>query len=133
MEKLIDEAKKRLEEKINSLDPNDLKIANSLGLNESIQKNSKRTWEKITSGALNNQDVSEDLKNLLNSRNLEDFIQSLKFLSETNAIPKIDLQNLKNELKNHIHNLDQLFNAAKNLGETPKFNLDNVLNNSLKH
>jgi Mg-chelatase subunit ChlD len=132
LEKLIEEAKKRLEEKINSLDPSDLKVANSLGLNESIQKNSKRMWEKITSAALNNQDVNNDLNDLLNSRDLEDFIQSLKFLSETNAISEENLKNLKNELKNQINNLDQLFDAAKNLGETPKFDLDNVLNNSLK-
>jgi Mg-chelatase subunit ChlD len=132
LEKLIEEAKKRLLQKINSLDPNDLKVANSLGLNESIQNNSKRTWEKITSAALDNQNIIDDLNDLLNSRNLEDFIQSLKFLNETNAIPKEILQNLKNDLKNHINNLDQLFNAAKNLGETPKFNLENVLNNSLK-
>ncbi|MFX1411882.1 MAG: hypothetical protein ACFFA6_16165, partial [Promethearchaeota archaeon] len=133
LDKLIEEAKNRLMQKINSLDPKDLKAGDSLGLNDLIQEKSKRTWEKITSKALNKQNISEDLNDLLNSGNLEDLIQTLKYLNETNAIPKNSLQDLKNELQNHINNLDQLFNAAKNLGETPKFNLENVLNNSLQN
>jgi hypothetical protein len=133
LDKLLEEAKKRLMQKINSLDPKDLKAGDSLGLDDLIQEKSKRSWEKITSKALNNQDISEDLKNLLNSRNLEDLLQTLKYLNETNAIPKDNLQNLKNNLQDHINNLDQLFSAAKNLGETPKFNLENVLNNSLQN
>ena len=133
LDKLLEEAKKRLMQKINSLDPKDLKAGDSLGLDDLIQEKSKRSWEKITSKALDNQDISEDLNNLLNSRNLEDLLQTLKYLNETNAIPKDTLQNLKNDLQDHINNLDQLFSAAKNLGETPKFNLENVLNNSLQN
>ena len=133
LDKLLEEAKKRLMQKINSLDPKDLKAGDSLGLDDLIQEKSKRSWEKITSKALNNQNISEDLNNLLNSRNLEDLLQTLKYLNETNAIPKDTLQNLKNDLQDHINNLDQLFSAAKNLGETPKFNLENVLNNSLQN
>jgi len=133
LDKLLEEAKKRLMQKINSLDPKDLKAGDSLGLDDLIQEKSKRSWEKITSKALDNQNISEDLNNLLNSRNLEDLLQTLKYLNETNAIPKDTLQNLKNELQDHINNLDQLFSAAKNLGETPKFNLENVLNNSLQN
>ncbi len=133
LDKLLEEAKKRLMQKINSLDPKDLKAGDSLGLDDLIQEKSKRSWEKITSKALDNQNISVDLNNLLNSRNLEDLLQTLKYLNETNAIPKDTLQNLKNELQDHINNLDQLFSAAKNLGETPKFNLENVLNNSLQN
>jgi len=133
LDKLLEEAKKRLMQKINSLDPKDLKAGDSLGLDDLIQEKSKRSWEKITSKALDNQDISEDLNNLLNSRNLEDLLQTLKYLNETNAIPKDTLQNLKNELQDHINNLDQLFSAAKNLGEHPKFNLENVLSNSLQN
>ena len=133
LDKLLEEAKKRLMQKINSLDPKDLKAGDSLGLDDLIQEKSKRSWEKITSKALDNQNISEDLNNLLNSRNLEDLLQTLKYLNETNAIPKDTLQNLKNELQDHINNLDQLFSAAKNLGETPKFNLENVLSNSLQN
>ncbi len=132
LDKLLEEAKKRLIQKINSLDPKDLKAGDSLGLNDLIQEKSKRSWEKITSKALDSQDISDDLNNLLNSRNLEDLLQTLKYLNDTNAIPKDNLQNLKNELQDHINNLDQLFSAAKNLGETPKFNLENILNNSLQ-
>lgn len=133
LDKLLEEAKKRLMQRINSLDPKDLKAGDSLSLNDLIQEKSKRSWEKITSKALNNQNISEDLNNLLNSRNLEDLLQTLKYLNETKAIPKDNLQNLKNKLQDHINNLDQLFSAAKNLGETPKFNLENVLNNSLQN
>ena len=132
-EKLLKEAKKKLIQKINSLDPNDLKAGNSLGLNDLIQENSKRSWEKLASKALGNQDISKDLEHLIKSENMQDLLQSIKYLDKTNAISKDYLQQLKNNLENQINNLDQLFNAAKTLGETPKFNLDNVINNSIQN
>ena len=132
LEELLEEAKKRMIEKINSLSPSDLKAGVNLDLNDLIQEQSKRNWEKVTSKALNNQDITNDLNNLMNSGNLEDLIQSMKFLNETNAISKDKIQQMKNSLSNQIKNLDQLFQAAKNLGETPQFNQDKVLNNSLQ-
>ena len=132
LKELIEEAKKRMTEKINSLSPSDLKAGANLDLNDLVQQQSKRNWEKITSKALNNQDITNDLNNLINSGNLEDLIQSLKFLNETNATPRDQIQQMKNALTNQIENLDQLFQAARNLGEVPKFNQDNVLNNSLQ-
>ena len=131
LSKLVEEAKKRFAEKLNSLTPSDLKAGANLDLNELINEISKRPWEKITSKALSNQDITQDLKNLMKSGNLEDLIQSMKFLNETNAIPKNNLQEMKDVLENQIKNLDQLFQAAKNLGETPKFNSDQLLNNSI--
>lgn len=132
LEELFNEAKKRMEQKINSLDPEDLKASKTLNLNDLIQEQSKRPWEKITSKALNNQDISFDLNELMKSNNFEDLLQTLKYLNETNALSADQLQKMKNELQNQINNLDQLFQAAKNLGETPKFNQENVLNNSLQ-
>ena len=132
-EKLLEEAKKKLIQKINSLDPEDLNAGNSLGLNDLIQENSKRSWEKLASKALGNQDISKDLENLIRSENMQDLLQTIKYLDKTNAISKEYIQKLKNNLENQINNLDQLFNAAKTLGETPKFNLDNVINNSLQN
>ncbi len=132
-EKLLEEAKKRMLQKINSLDPKDLKAGTNLGLNDLIQDKSLREWEKITSKALNNQDIENDLNKLLETGNLEDLLQSMKFLKETNAISDKRLENLKTELHNKIDNLDQLFQSAKHLGETPNFNPDKVLNNSMKH
>ncbi|MFX0080189.1 MAG: VWA domain-containing protein [Candidatus Hodarchaeota archaeon] len=130
--KLLEEAQKKLVQRINSLDPKDLRAGNSLGLNDLIQESSKRSWEKLTSKALANQDISMDLDELIKSNKLEDLIQTIKFLDKTNAISKDSLQKLKNDLKNQIQNLDQLFNAAKTLGEAPNFNLDDILNNSLQ-
>ncbi|MFX0071776.1 MAG: hypothetical protein ACFFAO_11865, partial [Candidatus Hermodarchaeota archaeon] len=132
LEELLEEARKRLEQKINSLDPEDLKASTELNLNDLIQQNSKRSWEKLTSKALNNQDISKDLNDLINSNNFEDILQTLKHLSETNAADKDQLQMMKNELQNQINNLEQLFQAAKNLGETPKFDQEKVLQNSLQ-
>lgn len=132
LEDLINEAKNRMMQKINSLDPKDLKASNALDLNNLIQELSKRPWEKITSKALDKQNISQDLNDLIKSGNIEDLIRSMKFLNETNAISKDQMQNLKNELANQLQNLDQLFQAAKNLGETPKFDLDKILNNSLQ-
>ncbi len=131
-EKLIEEAKKRMLQKINSLDPKDLKAGTNLGLNDLIQEQSLREWEKITSKALNNQDIEKDLNKLINSGSLEDLLQSMKFLKDTNAISKDQFGNLKRELQNKIDNLDQLFQSAKHLKETPNFNLDKVLNNSIE-
>jgi Mg-chelatase subunit ChlD len=132
LEELIKEAKKKLEQKINSLDPNDLKASNNLGLNDLIQDKSRRPWEKITSKALNNQDIINDLNELMKSNNFDDLLQTLKYLNDAKALDKDQLNNLKNELQNQISNLDQLFQAAKNLGETPNFDLNKILNNSLK-
>lgn len=133
LEKLIQEAQKRLEQKINSLSPDDLKAGSNLGLDDLIQQNSLREWEKLASKALNNQNISEDLSKLINSNKLDDLLKSIKFINETsdNQSIKDQIQNVKNQLQNQLNNLDQLFNAAKTLGETPKFDQDKVLNNSL--
>ncbi len=131
-EKLLEEAKNRMLQKINSLDPKDLKDGTNLGLNDLIQEQTLREWERITSKALNNQNIEEDLNKLLKSGSLEDLLQSMKFLKDTNAISKEKFENLKNELYNKINNLDQLFQTSKQLGETPKFNQDEILNNSIK-
>ncbi|MFX1281249.1 MAG: VWA domain-containing protein [Promethearchaeota archaeon] len=131
--KLLEEAKKKLIQKINSLDPEDLKAGNFLGLNDLIQENSKRSWEKLASKALDNKDISQDLEDLIKSGNLQDFLQSIRYLDKTNAISKDYLQKLKNDLQNQINNLDQLFDAAKTLGEAPNFNINNVLDKSLQN
>ncbi|MFX0179987.1 MAG: VWA domain-containing protein [Candidatus Hodarchaeota archaeon] len=135
LEKLIEEAKKRLEQRINSLEPDDIKAGVELGLNDLIQSNSFREWEKITSKALNNQDITEELENLIKTEKFDDLLQTMKYLNNTIEKPDIksQLQHLKDQLQNQINNLDQLFNAAKTLGETPQFNLKKVLNNSLKN
>ncbi|MFX1329894.1 MAG: VWA domain-containing protein, partial [Promethearchaeota archaeon] len=130
-EKLLEEAKNRMIQKINSLDPKDLKAGSNLGLNDLIQEQSLREWERITSKALNNQNIDTDLNNLLKSGNLEDLLQSMKFLKETGGISKEKLDSLKSELENKIENLDQLFQSAKRLGEPPNFNQDKILNNSM--
>jgi Mg-chelatase subunit ChlD len=129
---LIEQAKKRLTQKINSLDPKDLKAGASLDLNKIIQETSKRSWEKITSKALEHQDIMGDLNELMKSRNLEDIIQTIKYLDKSDAVPKDIIKNLKKQLQNQITNLDQLFSAAKNLGETPNFDADELVNNSLQ-
>ncbi|MHA1985119.1 MAG: VWA domain-containing protein [Promethearchaeota archaeon] len=130
--KLLQEAKKRLIQRINSLDPEDLKASHSLGLDELIQEKSKRSWEKLASKALSEKDISRDLEDLIQSGKIEDLIQSIKYLDKTKGVSNGFLQNLKDSLESHIDNLDQLFNAAKTLGEAPNFNLDDVLNNSLQ-
>ena len=135
LEKLIEEAKKRLEQNINSLEPDDIKAGVELGLNDLIQSNSFREWEKITSKALNNQDITEELENLIKTKKLDDLLQTMKYLNKTVAKKDIQkqLQHLKDQLQSQINNLDQLFNAAKTLGETPQFNQQKVLNNSLNN
>ena len=132
LDALIEEAKKRLTEKINSLDPKDLKAGSSLNLNKVVQETSKRSWERITSKALDKQNITEDLNELLKFGNLEETIQTIKYLDKSNAISKDNLKDLKKELQNQITNLDQLFSAAKNFGETPDFNPDEIINNSLQ-
>ena len=134
LEDLIKEAKKRLEQKINSLNPEDLMASSNLGLNDLVQQKSLREWEKLASKALNNENIAEDLSNLMNSNKLDDLLKSLRFVSETsnNKNIKEQIQNIKNQLQNQLQNLDQLFNAAKTLGEVPKFDPDTILNNSLE-
>lgn len=134
LEDLIKEAQKRMTEKINSLSPEDLKAGSNLNLNDLIQENSLREWEKIASKALDNQNITQDINKLMENGNLEDLIQTMKYLNETSPNSfKDQIQKMKKQLENQISNLDQLFQAAKNLGETPKFNQDKVLNNSLQN
>ncbi|MHA1932578.1 MAG: hypothetical protein ACW96X_08580, partial [Promethearchaeota archaeon] len=66
-DKLLEEAKKRLIQRINSLDPDDLKASHSLGLDDIIQEKSKRTWEKLAAKALNDKDIAQDLEALIKS------------------------------------------------------------------
>ncbi|MHA1763602.1 MAG: VWA domain-containing protein [Promethearchaeota archaeon] len=133
IEQLLEEARRRLAQKINSLEPNDLKAVKELNLNELIQEKSIRQWEKLTSKALNNTNIDADLNELLKSGKFDDLIQSMKFLKETGAISRDKIQDLINNLKDKINNLDQLFNASKNLGEVPEFDLEKVIENSLKN
>ncbi|MGV9141998.1 MAG: hypothetical protein ACOC1X_03580, partial [Promethearchaeota archaeon] len=132
LEELMEEAKNRLEQRINSLDPKDLKAASNLGLNDLIEENSIRKWEQLANKALNNKDISKDLEQMMKSGNFNDLMQSLNYLQKTDSLDKSQLEDLKNQLNQRIENLDQLFNAAKNLGETPKFDKDKVLKNSLQ-
>ncbi|MFW9772044.1 MAG: VWA domain-containing protein [Candidatus Thorarchaeota archaeon] len=135
LKKLIEEAKNRLEQKINSLEPNDIKAGVELGLNELIQSKSLREWEKITAKALENRDIALELENLIKNNKLDDLLQTMKYLNETidDQNIKRQLNNIKNQLQNQIKNLDQLFNAAKTLGKTPQFDPQKVLTNSLKN
>ena len=134
LEDLIQEAQRRLNQKINSLNPEDLKAGSSLGLNGLIQQKSLREWEKLASKALSDQNISDDLSRLINSDKLDDLLKSIKFIEETSDSQNImeQIQNVKNQLKDQLKNLDQLFNAAKTLGEIPQFDLENVLNNSMQ-
>jgi Mg-chelatase subunit ChlD len=135
LEQLIDEAKKRFEQKINSLKPSDIKAGSELNLNDLIQEKSLREWEKISSKAFNGEDIKEDLERLLDSGKLNDLLNTMKFLNETSDNNKIkdDITHLKKQLKNHINDLEQLFNAAKTLGEIPDFNKEKILNKSLEN
>ena len=133
IEELLEEARNKMAERINSLDPEDLKAGHQLDLDEIIQEQSRRIWEKITSKALNDQDIDNDMNDLFDPNKFEDLIQTLKFLGETEALSNESLQKFKDDLEYQIKNLDQLFNAAKNLGETPKYNQEKVLDNSLEN
>jgi Mg-chelatase subunit ChlD len=132
LEELMEEAKNRLEQKINSLDPKDLKAASNLGFDDLIGENSIRKWEQLANKALNNKDISKDLEQMMKSGNFDDLMQSLSYLQKTDSLDKNQLEDLKNQLNQRIENLDQLFNAAKSLGETPKFDEEKVLKNSLQ-
>ncbi|TFG24125.1 MAG: VWA domain-containing protein [Promethearchaeota archaeon] len=135
LEKLIEEATKRLSQKINSLDPEDINAAVNLGLEDLIQKNSIRDWEKLTSQALAGQDISDELNHLLQSGKLNDLLETMKFMNKSSDQESIksQIKKIKDQLKNQIKTLDELFNATKTLGETPEFDLDELIENSLKH
>lgn len=135
LEQLIEEAKKRFEQKINSLEPADIRAGSELGLNDLIQDKSLREWEKISSKALNSEDIKKDLEDLLNSGKLNDLLKTMKFLNESSSQDEIknELARLQNQLRDQIKDLEQLFNAAKTLGELPNFNKEKILNNSLEN
>ena len=131
-EKLMEEAKQRFEDKINSLDPEDLKAASKMDLNDLVEQKSKRDWEKLANKALQNNDISKDLEELMQKKNFEELIQSMKFLKDTDSLNQDQFQKMQKNLQDQVKNLDQLFNAAKNLGSAPNFDKNTVLNNSIK-
>lgn len=135
LEELIEEAKKRFEQRINSLEPSDIKAGSELDLNQLIQDKSLREWEKISSKALSGEDIKKDLERLLDSGKLNDLLKTMSFLNETSTRGDIKnvIANLKNQLQNQINDLEQLFNASKTLGELPNFNKQKVLENSLEN
>ncbi|MEJ2276893.1 MAG: hypothetical protein P8Y70_03955, partial [Candidatus Lokiarchaeota archaeon] len=133
LEELLEAAKERFSEKINSLSPDELKAGAELGLNKLIEEKSIRDWEKIAGKALNNQNIGDELKKLMNSANFDNLIQSLKFLKEAKAINKEQFNQLKTQLSEKINDLDDLFNTAKNLGEFPDLNKQDLIKNSLKN
>lgn len=135
LEELIEEAKKRFEQRINSLEPSDIKAGSELDLNQLIQDKSLREWEKISSKALSGEDIKKDLERLLDSGKLNDLLKTMSFLNETSTRGDIknEIANLKNQLQNQINDLEQLFNASKTLGELPNFNKQKVLENSLEN
>ncbi|MFO8019502.1 MAG: VWA domain-containing protein [Promethearchaeia archaeon] len=133
LDSLLDEAEKRLQQKINSLNPKDLKAGSELGLNDVIEENSVRDWEKITSKALNDKDISKDLKGLFQKGDIQDLMETYKFLNE--SAPE-SYQREKNEIldqvEHELSNLDELFQASKKLGKNPSFNQGKVLRNSIE-
>ena len=105
LERLMEEARERMMEKINSLSPQDLQAGANLNMDDQVQQKSVREWEKLTSEALNGQDISNELNDLLNDGNFEDLIQSLKYLKETGALPQDQMKDYMNDLKKRIENL----------------------------
>jgi len=134
LEALLEEAKKRFEQRINSLEPADIKAGSELDLNKLIQDKSLREWEKISSKALSGEDIKGDLERLLDSGKLNDLLKTMRFLNETSSQEEIknELASLKKQLRNQINDLEQLFNAAKTLGELPNFDKEKVLDKSLE-
>jgi Mg-chelatase subunit ChlD len=132
MEKLMEELKNRIEQKINSLTPEQLKAIQNLDMNELVEQNSVRPWEQITNKALQNRNVEDEINNLQQSGSFDDFIKTLKYLEETEALPKNQLNQLKQKLKDQIQNLDQVFNAAHNFGYVPDFDKEKVFNKSIQ-
>ena len=131
-EELLKEVRKRVEQKINSLSPQQLKAIQNLKMNDLVEKNSVRLWEKITSKALQNRDISEEINTLEQKGSFDDFIKTLKYLEATKALSKDLLNQFKEKLKDQIQNLDQVFNAAHDFGYVPNFDKDKVLSNSIK-
>ena len=89
LEALLEEAKKRFEQRINSLEPADIKAGSELDLNKLIQDKSLREWEKISSKALSGEDIKGDLERLLDSGKLNDLLKTMRFLNETSSQEEI--------------------------------------------
>ncbi|MGV9172114.1 MAG: VWA domain-containing protein [Promethearchaeia archaeon] len=132
LDSLLEEAKKRLEQKINSLNPEELRAGSELGLNDFIEENSLRDWEKITSKALNNKDISTDLENMFQKGDIQDLMETFKFLNESapQSFQK-QKQEILDQVEKKLNNLDELFQASKKLGKNPGFDQGKVLQNSI--
>lgn len=131
-EELMEDLKKKIEQKVNSLSPEQLKSIQKLMMNDIVEQNSVRPWEKITNKALQNKEVSKDIDQLQQSGSFDNFIKTLKFLEESEALSEQQIQNYKERIKDQIQNLDQVFNTAHNFGKVPDFDKEKVFEKSMK-
>ncbi len=131
MEQLLELTKQKVREKINSLKPHELTAIKELGLSQLVETNSRKKWERITNKALNNKKIYEDLFILKTRGTFEDLIKTVKFLRDTDALKENKLQKVENILSGKILTMEHVFHAAYKLNELPKFDLNQILMESI--
>lgn len=129
-EKLLNLTKRKLIEKINTLEPKEVVAAHQLKFNDLIEKTSRKRWEIITSKALDQNTIEKDLYRLEKKSNLESAILTTKYLKHAKVLNASALQKLKKIIAEKIVLIDDIFHAAIELNEIPDFQLKPVLLNA---
>jgi len=126
-EELLILTKQKVIDKINSLKPRHLIAINKLGFNHLVEKFSRKKWEKITNKALSGNKIDRELKVLKRKGSFDDFIKTIKYLKETEALKARKYYNIKKDLSHKIKTLEHVYYAALELNEISEFNLNQVL------
>ena len=130
-EDLLNLTRKKIHEKINSLEPQELIAIKSLGLSDLVEKFTRKKWERITIKALNKKKIDVDLLNLKNRGSFEDTVKTLKFLQKTKSLTEKKYNKFKKILSDKIESLENVFYAAQELNEITKFDSYQVLLKSI--
>jgi hypothetical protein len=124
--------KKKILNKINHLNPEELIAVNELGFSDLIMKFSDVSWYKISIELLSNLDKEKYSEKVVELKKIEDLLNLVKFLEHFNSVPSSNLIFIKNILFEKIFSIEDLFNVAMELKVIPKINISKILNNSLK-
>jgi Mg-chelatase subunit ChlD len=132
MEEVRDYVKDKLRQKIGSMNPDELKMAHQLELDDEILNESPRSREKITIKALNKEDIIKELTNIINS-NINEAAKTLEYLKKCQALPQEQEQEIKDEITDKISNLEELTNVISSLGKISDLeNMQEIINNTIE-
>ena len=140
LNELLEKAREVLEEKINQLEPEDIKNSDILEMLDEVIEQTENFRERLASEFLKNNDLQEIIDQLEEEfqNNFFEGIDALDFALNAGLFNADDLNGLKDMVKDHLNefdkNINDLFELSKIFGsdiDLDEDELENLLNNSM--